>query len=112
MLKNKHLGAAVLATLLIIAAVPGVASATSGKVNINTATTAQLQLLPRIGPAVAQRILDYRKANGSFKATDDLMLVRGIGEATFKRLKPYVATTGETTLKDKVHLHRGSAEGQ
>jgi competence protein ComEA len=112
MLKNKCLGTAVIATLLMIATLPGAAFAASGKVNVNTASAAQLQLLPRVGPAVAQRILDYRKANGSFKTTDDLMLVRGIGEATYKRLKPYVSTSGETTLKDKVHLRRGNAEDQ
>ena len=52
------------------------------------------QLLPRIGPAVAARIVEHREKNGAFKTADDLMLVRGIGESTFERLKPYVATLG------------------
>ena len=111
MLKKKRLAAVAIA-LLIASAIPSVATAATGKVNINTATAPQLELLPRIGPTVAQRILDYRKANGSFKALDDLMLVRGIGEATFKRLKPYVSTSGETTLKDKVHVRRQSTKDQ
>ena len=83
-------------------------AAGAGTVNVNTASAEQLQLLPRIGPAVAQRILDYRKENGKFASLDDLMLVRGIGEATFGQLKPYVSLSGETTLSHKVKVSRGS----
>lgn len=93
-------------------AAPAAAEAKEGKkgsvININSADTTQLSLLPRIGPSVAQRIVDYRKKNGPFKTTDDLMLVQGIGEKTFQLLKPYVAIAGETTLKEKV---KGSKTG-
>jgi len=71
-------------------------------ININSADTTQLSLLPRIGPSVAQRIVDYRKKNGPFKTTDDLMLVQGIGEKTYQLIKPYVAVSGESSLKEKV----------
>ncbi|MES1242488.1 MAG: helix-hairpin-helix domain-containing protein [Acidobacteriota bacterium] len=71
-------------------------------VNVNTADPSQLALLPRVGPAVAQRILDFRKENGPFKSPEDLMLVQGIGEKTYQLIKPYVAVSGETTLKEKV----------
>ena len=47
-----------------------------GKVDINTASTAELQTLPRIGPKVAQRIIDFRKANGRFQRIEDIMKVR------------------------------------
>ncbi len=55
-------------------------------VNINTATQAQLERLPRIGPSMAGRILDYRKQHGLFKSKQDLKRVRGIGEKTYAQL--------------------------
>ena len=55
-------------------------------VNLNTATLADLDTLPRIGPAMAQRILDFREANGPFAAIEDLRNVTGIGEKTFAGL--------------------------
>lgn len=71
-------------------------------VNINTADATQLALLPRVGPALAQRILDFRQENGEFQAPEDLILVRGIGEKTFRLLEPYVIVKGKTTLTQKV----------
>ena len=88
------------------------AAAPAGTVNVNTASAEQLQLLPRIGPSVAQRILDYRKENGKFGSVDDLMLVRGIGESTFAQLKPYVSLSGDTTLSHKVKVARGGKPAQ
>ncbi len=83
------------------------ALAAEGKtVNVNTATVAEFQLLPRIGPSVAARIVEQREKNGPFKTLDDLMLVRGIGESTYEQLKPYVALAGPTTLTEKVKLPR------
>ena len=52
----------------------------SEKVNLNVASARQLEGLPGIGPALAQRIIDHRKKNGSFTRIEDLMNVRGIGE--------------------------------
>jgi competence protein ComEA len=108
------LGAVLLAAALPAAAAPA-PEAKEGKkgtvVNINAADTAQLALLPRVGPSVAQRIVDYRKKNGPFKAPDDLMLVQGIGEKTYELIKPYVATSGETSLKEKVKSGK-SKEGK
>jgi competence protein ComEA len=62
----------------------------SGLVNINTADAAALETLPRVGPATAQKILDYRDANGPFSQIDDLMEVTGIGEATFAGMEDKV----------------------
>jgi len=98
---------------LLLAALPGAAAEAKAeggrKVNVNSADSAQLSLLPRVGPSVAQRIVEYRKQNGPFKKPEDLMLVQGIGEKTYQLLKPYVAIAGETTLKEKVHSSRSSS---
>ena len=71
-----------------------------GVVNINTASAEQLTFLPRVGPALAGRIVEFRDSNGKFKATDELILVRGIGEGTYELLKPYVTIDGKTTLTE------------
>lgn len=62
-------------------------SAAAGLVNINTADAVQLDKLPRVGMKMAQRIVEYRKANGSFKKTQDLMKVKGIGPKVFEKLQ-------------------------
>ncbi|HUF18151.1 MAG TPA: helix-hairpin-helix domain-containing protein [Thermoanaerobaculia bacterium] len=71
-------------------------------VNINTADATQLALLPRIGPAAAKRIIEYREANGGFKRTTDLMQVKGIGDKTFELISPHLVTEGKTTLSTKL----------
>ena len=62
----------------------------AGKVNINTADAAALETLPRVGPAMAERIIAWREANGRFTAVEDLMSVTGVGEKTFDSLKDLV----------------------
>ena len=70
----------------------GGGTALPGKVNINTADEPTLETLPRVGPAMAARILAWRTANGRFTAVEDLMSVSGIGEKTFEGLKDLVTT--------------------
>lgn len=60
------------------------------KVNLNMAAAPELESLPRIGPAMAQRIIDYREANGRFTSVEELRNVTGIGEKTFDGLKDLV----------------------
>ncbi|HVT45037.1 MAG TPA: helix-hairpin-helix domain-containing protein [Thermoanaerobaculia bacterium] len=86
----------------LMAADAAEAPASKGVVNINTADAAQLSLLPRVGPRAAERIVEYRKANGGFKKTTDLMQVKGIGDKTFELIAPYIAVEGKTTLSSKV----------
>ena len=57
------------------------------RININTATSQELQTLPRIGPALAQRIIEYRQTSGRFSTVDDLTNVKGIGEKTLEKIR-------------------------
>lgn len=68
------------------ATTPGVGSS-SGLVNINTASAAELQTLSGIGPSMAQSIIDERTKNGAFASVDDLMRVSGIGEKKLAKIK-------------------------
>lgn len=68
------------------ATTPG-AGSSSGLVNINTASAAELQTLSGIGPSMAQSIIDDRSKNGPFASVDDLMRVSGIGEKKLAKIK-------------------------
>lgn len=68
------------------ATTPG-AGSSSGLVNINTASAAELQTLSGIGPSMAQSIIDERTKNGAFAPVDDLMRVSGIGEKKLAKIK-------------------------
>jgi competence protein ComEA len=68
----------------------GTAGAPGGKVNLNTATQAQLEALPGVGPAFAQAILAERQRRGGFTSVNDLRSVRGIGDKRFADLAPLV----------------------
>lgn len=68
----------------------GSAQKVSTPVNINTATAEELQTLPRIGPAMAQRIIAWREAHGGFRSVDELDAVPGIGPSMLENLRPLV----------------------
>lgn len=68
----------------------GVGALPGGKVNLNTATLAQLDSLPGVGPVLAQRILDHRERHGGFRSVGDLRRVDGIGDARYEQLKELV----------------------
>lgn len=71
------------------AGAPGAAGAAT-KININTAAVADLDTLPHVGPMMAQRIVDYRTANGPFSRVEDLRNVTGIGDKTYESLKDLI----------------------
>ena len=70
-----------------------------GKVNINTATEAQIALLPGLGPKLATEVVTYRTNNGGFKTIEDIKKVSGVGDKKFEKIKDYVVLEGETTIK-------------
>jgi competence protein ComEA len=65
-------------------------TSTDGKVNINQATQAELESLPKIGEVLAQRILDYRAKIGAFQTLEQLQEVSGIGEKTFEAIRELI----------------------
>jgi competence protein ComEA len=82
-------GSPVLATPL-----PQVVATTTELININTASAAELDSLPGIGPTTAQKIIDYRTQNGPFVSTEDIINVSGIGPGTYERIKDLI-TVGQ-----------------
>ena len=61
-------------------------SAAWAKVNINTASVAELEVIPGIGPSKAESIVKYREDNGKFQKVGDIILVKGIGDKLFKKI--------------------------
>ncbi len=97
-----------LMTAIVIAALsltsPVLAADKQKVLNINEADASQLALLPRVGPALSARIVEFRKENGKFETAEDLMLVRGVGEKTFALMEPFVSVSGESTLTEKIRV--------
>ena len=68
--------------------------ADSGRININTATAQELETLKGIGPALAQRIIDYRSEHGDFRRIEDIRFVRGISTQVFEDIRDFI-TVGQ-----------------
>ena len=69
-------------------------------ININTATRTELIQIPNIGEKMADRIVEFRKANGPFKRIEEVMNVRGMGEKTFLSIKRHLTVDDRHTKKD------------
>jgi len=93
--------------LLLLAAFGAVAVSLPAKkkppaapVNLNTATSEELQQVPGIGPVTADKILQMRKSYGAFKSVDDLSAIRGIGPKRLEKMRKYL-TVGKATSATK-----------
>ncbi len=78
------------AFLFVSTAIPATKKPPTHPVDINSASSAQLQLVPGIGPATAEKILAMRKSYGAFKSVDDLLSVRGIGPKRLEKMRKYL----------------------
>lgn len=96
--KNKALafGLAVAIVVFSLASAYAQTAAPKAKVNINTASASELETLPRVGPKVAQRIIDFRTKNGNFKKVEEIMKVQGIGEKVFENIRDLITVGGES----------------
>ncbi len=68
----------------------GVGTGSDGLIDVNRAGVAELETLPGVGPVLAQRIVDHRKANGPFRTVEDLLSVSGIGERKLESLRSHI----------------------
>jgi competence protein ComEA len=75
---------------VLTTAVPEVVTSTTELLDINTASTTELEELPGIGPTTAQKIVEYREQNGPFISIEDIINVSGIGPGTFERIKDLI----------------------
>jgi competence protein ComEA len=81
---------------LLVAASSATKKPPAQPVNINTADSIQLQLVPGIGPSTAEKILQMRKSYGSFKSVNELTAIRGIGPKRLEKMRKYL-TVGKPT---------------
>ena len=99
-MKARALSVLLFALVLAAAAAPSLAAQAEAKaqpaasgsgkvVDLNTASAEELATVPGIGPALAQRIIEFREKEGRFQRVEDLMKVKGIGEKSFQKLRQH-----------------------
>jgi competence ComEA-like helix-hairpin-helix protein len=71
-------------------------------ININTANSEELQQVPGIGPATAEKILQMRKSYGSFKGVDDLLAIKGIGKKRLEKMRKYLTVSKSASVNKSV----------
>jgi len=89
-----------LSALCLQAAIAAKKKPPAHPININTAGAAELEEVPGIGPATAQKILNTRKSYGSFKSVDDLLAIKGIGPKRLDKMRKYL-TVGKAPAKNQ-----------
>jgi len=91
-------------TLIAFCMIPAVLAANkkppAAPINLNTATSDELQLVPGIGPVTAEKILQMRKSYGAFKSVDDLLAIRGLGAKRLEKMRKYL-TVGKPPAAKK-----------
>lgn len=78
-------------------------------ININTADSTQLQLVPGIGPSTAEKILQMRKSYGAFKSVNELMAIRGLGPKRLEKMRKYL-TVGKPAIQSPNTAQPASAK--
>ncbi len=83
-------------------------------INLNTATIAQLETLPGIGPNTAKSIVDFRNHSGPFQRVEDLLAIKGISKSKLEKLRPYVTVgpTAPSRRSDSSHQASSSSNFQ
>lgn len=103
LITNLATAAAILAIAAVSAnAQPQPAAQAAPRVNVNTATLAQLMYLPGVGAKTAAAIDDYRTLHGQFRKVSDLLQVKGIGAKRLAKMAAYVSVSGPTTAGAKI----------
>ena len=95
-----RIGLLVMAILSIATTLPANKKPPPAPVNLNTATSEELQQVPGIGPVTADKILQMRKSYGAFKSVDHLRAVRGIGPKRLEKMRKYL-TVGKAASRSK-----------
>jgi competence ComEA-like helix-hairpin-helix protein len=115
MTPRKHLPLLAGLLLLPIVLMPGLLCAKkkppAHPVNLNTASSEELQLVPGIGPSTADKILQMRKSYGAFKSVDDLLAIKGIGPKRLEKMRKYL-TVGKAAQTKKSSTDAPPAKGQ
>jgi competence protein ComEA len=81
--------------------VPAPKRSPQGLLDLNRATSQDLDALPGVGPKLAERIMEYRESVGVFHTLEELRAVKGIGKKTFERIRPLVTVSLDTGLSDR-----------
>ena len=101
--------------LVAFCAIPAVLAANkkppAAPINLNTATSDELQQVPGIGPVTAEKILQMRKAYGPFKSVDDLRAIKGIGPKRLEKMRKYLRV-GKPASSKSTNPHAGAAKVQ
>jgi competence ComEA-like helix-hairpin-helix protein len=91
-----------IALCVISFALPAKKKPPAAPINLNTATSDELQLTPGIGPVTAEKILQMRKSYGAFKSVDDLLAIRGLGAKRLEKMRKYL-TVAKAAPKTSTH---------